>query len=385
LKRRIKLLAAGLLVAALSAAVLVLWNRTDGSTPSANDGSERSLSAWLKETEAYFPAESGEVPLRFPDDFGFHPRAPLESWEFSGMLATSEGRRFGFQWSLMRLGLRPDQPERKSAWASRAVYRGVLALGDAESGKIWAFERYARAALGLAGADERAQKVWLENWTMSFSLDRDGLPRHDITAASNGVALKLRLRSRKAPIVPGDSALPGPADGAWRAFFLSRMELEGTVALDQIEYAVTGQAWLNRTWGRIAPPGGQSALNRFHIQLDDGREISIFQFHRRDASAEPLSSGFWIASDGAVTAIAREDLLMQPSGEWSSTRTGARYPVRWKIRLPRNQVELEMLPLLEDQELAHSRRSWSGAFTVRGQVGAGRQVSGSGFADLTGY
>src|SRR5919106_6947401 len=55
--------------------------------------------------------------FRFPADHGAHPHYQTESWHFSGNLATSQGRRFGFQLTFLRIGLRPPgAPQRSSAW-----------------------------------------------------------------------------------------------------------------------------------------------------------------------------------------------------------------------------------------------------------------------------
>lgn len=47
-------------------------------------------------------------------------------------------------------------------------------------------------------------------------------------------------------------------------------------------------------------------------------------------------------------------------------------------------LELDITPLLTDQELQVSIAYWEGAVTVQGQQ-AGQSISGQGYVELTGY
>jgi predicted secreted hydrolase len=355
--------------------------RQSATAPAEDRNTRNALAAWLKETERFFPRELNAGPLAFPEDHGPHPDAPLEVWEFSGILATLEGRQFGFQWSMFRLGLRPDEPKRTSAWATNAVYRGLFAVSDGAEGRFHSFERFGRAALGLAGSEGSPQRIWLESWTMTVSQAET----FDLSAAAEDISLKLRLESVKPAVSPGEDGVLGQGGGRLRAYSFSRLRAEGHVGINGVTHTVKGSAWLGRTWGRLLPPGGQTALNRYQIRLDDGREIAALQLRRRDGGAEPIHSGFWIERNGSTRPIRRGDLIMEPAGYWTSGESGARYPVRWRMLLPEEGLELDLVPLLEDQEIRGTARSWSGAVRVTGKVDGSKTVSGSGFVDLTGY
>ena len=53
-------------------------------------------------------------PFEFPQDHASHPEFRSEWWYFTGNLAGSDGRRFGFELTFFRFALAPEQPERKS-------------------------------------------------------------------------------------------------------------------------------------------------------------------------------------------------------------------------------------------------------------------------------
>jgi predicted secreted hydrolase len=54
------------------------------------------------------------------------------------------------------------------------------------------------------------------------------------------------------------------------------------------------------------------------------------------------------------------------------------------VRVPSAQLELEVQPLLADQELNVSFIYWEGAVQFRGSR-AGKPISGYGYVELTGY
>ena len=77
------------------------------------------------------------------------------------------------------------------------------------------------------------------------------------------------------------------------------------------------------------------------------------------------------------------DVVFEPLREWTSPRTGTRYPVEWRIAVP--TVRLQLKPWMDDQEL-DSRASvgtvyWEGAVRVW-RDGA---ETGEGYLELTGY
>jgi len=341
-----------------------------------------SFSKTLRKIADRFPGDRSDRSLSFPFDHGIHPDVPTEIWEFTGQMNTPDGHRYGFLLSFTRLGLQPEQPGRPSAWATRDVYRGLFAFLDASNGHYRASERFARAALGMSGYDPVSGLVWLDDWKLRVPLGET--TSFALQADIDGTQLNLRLEARKPAVVPAGQSFPAAAEGRLRAYLLSRMAISGTVRLGEHRHKVTGEAWLNRSWGKIAPPGGQLVLNRYQLQLDDGREFLFFQLRRKDGSAPPVSSGLLIESDGRVVPISGNDVRLEPATYWSNP-SGVRYPVGWIVRLPKLEAELRLSPLVEDQEIVRSVRAWSGAVSVSGAGPRGKALSGRGFVELAGY
>jgi predicted secreted hydrolase len=65
---------------------------------------------------------------------------------------------------------------------------------------------------------------------------------------------------------------------------------------------------------------------------------------------------------------------------WRSP-SGGEYPSRWRVRVPSARIDVEVAPLVADQELRLSVHYWEGAVRVASE---GRAF-GRGYVELTGY
>jgi predicted secreted hydrolase len=91
-----------------------------------------------------------------------------------------------------------------------------------------------------------------------------------------------------------------------------------------------------------------------------------------------------VAADGRTRRLAAADFDAVALARWTSPSSGASYPVRWRVRVPPEELELEVEPLVADQEMRTSFTYWEGAVRVSG-TSRGRPVSGRGYVELTGY
>ncbi len=71
--------------------------------------------------------------------------------------------------------------------------------------------------------------------------------------------------------------------------------------------------------------------------------------------------------------------------EWISKKTGAKYPLSWKVKIPSKKIELKISPVVKKQEMLFSAINyWEGPFKVKGRIGK-KKVKGDGFMELVGY
>ena len=126
----------------------------------------------------------------------------------------------------------------------------------------------------------------------------------------------------------------------------------------------------------------------FSLQLDDGRELMLYQLRRRDGTPSPASSGTLVAADGRTTHLPLGRWSVEPTRRWRSPHTGAEYPSGWVVRVPDQGIELEVDPVLADQELQTRRTGgivyWEGSVSATGRGPRGA-LRGRGYVELTGY
>ncbi|HSR41876.1 MAG TPA: lipocalin-like domain-containing protein [Longimicrobiales bacterium] len=347
-------------------------------------------------------------PFTFPRDHGPHPAFRTEWWYLTGNLAGEEGRRFGYQLTIFRVALAPpsggsgasrrgDGPAvdgagsggggsvgPRSAWATRQAYMGHFAVTDADGERFLAEERFARGALGLAGAGLDPLRVWIEDWTIEGRAG-DGFAAR---ARGDGFAVELELERGKAPVLNGERGLSpkGPEPGNASYYYsLTRMPTRGTVTVDGRTIVVRGLSWLDREWSTSALGPELEGWDWLALQLEGDRELMVYRLRRPDGSAAPLSGGTWVAPDGSSRALGVDDVLMEPVDWWRSPGGDAEYPVAWRLRVPALELTLDVRPLLDGQEWTGAFRYWEGAVAAAGAGPGGEAVRGRGYLELTGY
>ncbi|AGC48649.1 hypothetical protein MYSTI_07377 [Myxococcus stipitatus DSM 14675] len=377
---------------ALSALAVAAWFVTRETQPPAlNRGGTltvaRAMGSGTQGMEGYARAFEPRA-FHFPEDHGPHPEFRTEWWYWTGNLETTDGRAFGYQFTLFRNALTPDAPARASAWGARQVYLGHFTVTDVSAGKFHASERYSREALGLAGAAAQPFKVWLEDWEATSV--GEGMWPVRLRARTKDVTLELLLEPGKAPVLEGDRGLSQKSEEPGNASYyysMTRMPSQGTVQLDGQTYAVTGESWMDREWSTSALGQGQVGWDWFSLQLSDGSELMYYQLRHEDGTVDAFSSGTWVppasAADSAPLHLKREDVELTVLDTWKSPR-GGEYPSRWKLRVAKLGLELTATPKVSDQELVVSVRYWEGAVSLDG-TRQGQPVKGRGYVELTGY
>jgi predicted secreted hydrolase len=326
--------------------------------------------------------------FRFPADHGPHPGFRTEWWYYTGNLETETGRRFGFQLTFFRSALAPPAPEmpvRASRWATREAWLAHFTVTDVAGERFHSFERWSRGAPGLAGAQAEPFRVWLQDW-QARAVGPVAFPMR-LAAAEGDLGLDLILQQGKPPVLQGDrglsrkSAEPGNAS---YYYSLTRMPTAGTVTVDGESFRVSGLAWMDREWSTSSLGANQVGWDWFALQLADDSEIMLYRLRRKDGTADPASQGSLTGADGSPRTLRLSDFTLEDLDRWRSPRSGATYPARWRLRIASEELDVEVRPVLPDQELDVSFRYWEGAVEVYG-TRRGAPVRGRGYAELAGY
>jgi predicted secreted hydrolase len=324
------------------------------------------------------PVVPGYV-MQFPRDEGSHPAFRVEWWYITGWLAAPAGAARGFQITFFRV--RPRlKTETASAFNPGHLMIAHAAVADPGRGRLVHDQRAARAALDLAGATEGATRVWLDDWSLvqAGRTYRARIPARDFT-------LDLTFTALQPPLLQGADGLsrksPAPASASYY-YSLPHLAVEGSIILGSQTHAVSGSAWLDHEWTSNYLGEGAVGWDWIGINLDDGSALMAFRM--RDAHGETYwAGGSYRNAAGSRQVFAPGEVSFAPLRRWTSPRTGATYPIAWRVTA--GTLELVLEPLMDDQEL--DTRGTVGTVYWEGAVTASRKGvrAGRGYLELTGY
>ena len=321
---------------------------------------------------------------QFPRDHFDHAEFKTEWWYYTGNVQAADGRQFGFELVFFREGrdARPSNsaPQNPSAWRIDNLYLAHLALTDIDGRKFRYAERLNRAGPGIAGVSFANGRIWNGNWQAQF--DKAPFEKNTggqtISAVAEGIRLMLHLTPRTAPVIHGENGVSQKAEGAgYASYYVSfpLLAVDGTLN----GAAVTGSAWMDHEWFTNPLEETAQGWDWFSAQFDDHTELMLFRLRGR----APYSSGTYIDSSGRAVHLKGSEFAVEPIDYWTSPKSGARYPVRWRVSVPSLKISVECAAAIPGQELVskdqYTPTYWEGSVRYSGSV------SGVGYLELTGY
>lgn len=355
-------------------------------------GGSNAGSGWLRAAPGF--------GWSFPRDHWSHPGFKTEWWYFTGHLAVDgeDTPRFGYQFTFFRIGLTPDLPGRDSAWDARGLIMGHAAVTDLAEGRhVFSDVLYREIPL-LGGFDKvpdhpghGGRIAWClgpagtsSQWELGWN--GEGF---EFTMADDArdMAFTLATRPEKPRVFQGPSGVSrkgSSTDAASLYYSFTRLHTEGTLRVGDASYPVSGSSWMDKEFGSDQMEEDQVGWDWWSLQLEDRREVMIYVL--RNASGDPdHARGTVVSPGGDPRYLSSGDWNLRALGTWKSERTGVEYPSGWELGIPGEDLNLEIRPLLPDQENVPERSSrfpyWEGAVEITGDDG----VRGRGYVELTGY
>lgn len=319
----------------------------------------------------------------FPRDYGAHPEFQTEWWYYTGVLASSDDRLFGYQFTIFRRAISPRAQGSDSEFRARDIYMAHFTVSDIATGDFHHDVRYARGGGGLAGATiEPFYRVWLEDWQVSAEDDNANKTR--VTAASDDFAIDLRLYQMKKPALHGiDGLSPKSAEIGNASYYysLTRLQTEGGITIAGQPYEVSGNSWMDHEFSTSALGDEAQGWDWFGLIFDDNTELMVGQIRQVDGRLESAFGGLYVYPDGGTRYLAAADFSIRVADTWRSPHSGAEYPAGWQIEITgEDGFRIQVSPLQADQELHGSDIVyWEGAVRIKGDK------QGYGYAELTGY
>jgi len=368
----------------LACAMLALLTIADAV--SGRSSPRSSVAALLTETNPPpgFAYALAPRSLNFPRDHGAHPRFRSEWWYFTGNLADGE-RAFGFQLTIFRFALRPQDVNSTSPWRSNQIYLGHFAVSDIGAERFFSAERRARAALNRAGVKHEPAGIWITDWRID-QLD-PVTETWRLTAEMSEAAIDLIVEAQKPIVLQGDRGLSQKSSAAGNASYyysIPRFAARGALRTGTREHSVTGSAWFDHEWSTSALADGQVGWDWFSLQLEDGRDLMFYQIRNAADRADTASHGVIVGADGKSELLLPSDIELSVTDYWKSVASGGRYPARWRMRIREHGLDITIAPRLPAQEWHKNFTYWEGAVAVTGEAN-GAAVGGHGYVELVGY
>ncbi|MEK6222648.1 MAG: carotenoid 1,2-hydratase, partial [Chloroflexota bacterium] len=227
-----------LFIIVLLAAVIASTFWPDASP--ADESPERTLNDGAASAENFAKAVPGREFV-FPADFGPHPEYLTEWWYYTGNLDSADGQHFGYQLTFFRRALVPADQHvpRDSDWAAEQIYFAHFALTDVAAENFYAYERFSRGAVGLAGAQAAPYEVWLEDWQVIET----GQDEYRLHSSQGEIEINLDMTNTQGQLLQGEGGFSpkGPEPGNASYYYSqTRLASSGTITVADTTHEVTG-------------------------------------------------------------------------------------------------------------------------------------------------
>jgi predicted secreted hydrolase len=111
-----------------------------------------------------------------------------------------------------------------------------------------------------------------------------------------------------------------------------------------------------------------------------------YQLRNSANESSPFSSGTFVDEKGNFTHLSHEDFIIEPLETWKSEKTKATYPIKWNVKVPKFNLDLVVIPTLNDQELDTRGTTmivyWEGSCEVFNQT---NEKIGNAYVEMVGY
>ncbi|HSM25475.1 MAG TPA: lipocalin-like domain-containing protein [Anaerolineaceae bacterium] len=350
----------------------------------ANDQPGTNLEFFVGDSVGEFQKAVELRDFQFPEDFGAHPEYLTEWWYYTGNLLTEDDRHFGYQLTFFRRAI-TEKPNllRESNWSTNQIYLAHFAITDTENKSHYVTDQISRGANELAGTKTDPYfSIWLNNWEIQQINDN----LFSMKAKDENFEIDFQLEDGKGVIFHGEAGLSqkGEEEGNASYYFSqTRLITNGQLRIEDQWFDVDGFSWMDHEFGTSTLGENQIGWDWFSLQLDNNTELMLFQIRNNDGSTSPFSSGSLISDTGETTVVKLDDFKINVLDTWKNEEQVS-YPSRWKIMVEAYDIELEIIPVINNQEMKLFFQYWEGAVLVQGMVN-GDPVSGYGYVELTGY
>jgi len=269
-----------------------------------------------------------------PRDHGAHPRFGEEWWYTTGTLHAAHGA--SYFWFA-------------TVWSAQGAMIAKLNVVDLRTDTIVLSHEYVSAKPPAAGQTRLAVD--------GFALGRRaGGPRSPWTVTAPvgfDAQLHLTLTPRQAYVLNGHDGIIQQGTGGPSAYYSDpRLGARGTLEIGGTLYHVTGQGWFDHQWGNFGSHLGALKWNWFACQFDDGADLMLYQFLNAADRPTGRETATFVSRTGAVSHPTRFTITpLSPTIH--PTGAIATYPLRWRVRVPTDRVDITLRARADNSFIAN--------------------------------
>ncbi len=324
------------------------------------------------------PVNSGLMPAVKADEaFYPSPKHAMNGWWYVGRFE-AEGEILGYLAHWMYMGTRFGEPT--------LCYH--FSVTNQTTGKFYhKSELYRDPDIKIQETAEGADRQLLVE-VPAGSIKGDPDKVH-LEASGDDISLSVDLQSYGNVLYGGGTtSFPAIIGTNINQISVPDMRTKGSITIEGKKYEIEGSSWFDRQWQTDNPSDprsiGKWKWNWFNICLDNGEVLGVWDMYIVSQNVNYCWATV-LHPDGTQTIDVVE--RTEFSNYWKSERSGKNYPLYSVIKLPNLDVELEIKPVVEDQEMGVpgmiAMFEYEGLSDVKGTY-KGQPVKGYSYYELVG-
>ena len=329
--------------------------------------------------------QKGFKPIKFPKDELDHNHI-IEWWYFNGNLKDKKGNKYAFMNCLFKADVKKikipflSKILLKSKIPLKTIYFCHSLVSDIKQKKFYPSINY----LSFISKDSFLKPLLFINYLNSIipagyincKIEEKEKFKYHLKTED----LNLTLTSTKKPLLLDGNGYIDLKSKKTYYYSLTSLKTKGTIRIKNKLIKVKGKSWMDHQWANASYSKNDSWI-WFSIQLDNKTEMVCFEYNDGKDKTYLASISYPNNKQEHIHKV-----KFTPLGtKWISPKTKAEYPLSWSIEIPSKGINLEVAPLIRNQEMIFGTINyWEGPLTVRG-VFNNKKVKGLGFLELTGY
>lgn len=317
-------------------------------------------------------------PIRFPEDESVHDYI-VEWWYFNGHLKDRNKNEYSFMDCLFKVDVKKVKIPFLSKIPLKTSYFSHSLVSDLKHKNF-----YHRVAPFSIISDDSFSKPLLyinylnpefKNGYINCVIEKTS----KLTYHLKNEDIDLTLILMKKPLLEGGRGFLNFHSKTTYYYSLTNMKTEGRIKIKNEWINVTGKSWMDHQWADVSY--SKDRWDWFSIQLDNDIEMVCFVYD--DGKIKTYLAD--ISYPDNKQEYFKEAEIIPYGRRWTSPKSKAVYPLTWKIKIPSQNIDLNLTARNKNQEILFgSINYWEGPLHVEG-VFKGKKANGAGFMELVGY